>query len=216
MALNWRGDFLRYRKYFLNIKEIYNQKQEIKMFLEIILSFLTIIMFSLFAVRPTLLTIGKLVTEIETKQKTIQDLNTKIANLQTAKRLYEANEDKFSLLDIAIPKDPTIETQVKQIVGISQKNNLTLTAMSIGEVNILGNQKQKKENKELSPLPANSDGFNISFSVVGSYSDLESFLKDSENLLRPLKLDKVNFGTAETKDGKRIILTIEARGIYER
>jgi hypothetical protein len=60
MALGWRQGYSRYRAYFLNIYNLYKQRPDLRMFLEILLSLGAIAIFAAFAVRPTALTIVQL------------------------------------------------------------------------------------------------------------------------------------------------------------
>ncbi len=80
MALGWRKDYLRYRSYFLNVLNLYKRKEDLRMFLEIMLSLSAISFFSIFALRPTFLTIATLLKEINAKKGTIITMDTKIKN----------------------------------------------------------------------------------------------------------------------------------------
>jgi hypothetical protein len=115
MALGWRKDYLRYRSYFLNIVNVYKQRRDVKAFLELILTLVTISFFALFALKPTLLTIIELLREIEAKEETVEKMDTKIQNLQQAQTLYIQEAARIKLLETAIPDKPAPDLFVRQI-----------------------------------------------------------------------------------------------------
>ena len=84
MALGWRGSYSRYKEFFLNITALYKKKAELRAFLEIILSLSTIIIFLLFALKPTVITIVSLLQQIREKQDTLSGLTQKVSDLQKA------------------------------------------------------------------------------------------------------------------------------------
>ncbi|MEJ2441504.1 MAG: hypothetical protein P8Y06_01110, partial [Patescibacteria group bacterium] len=96
MALGWRKDYLRYRSYFLNIVGVYKQRKDLRMFLELLLTLVTVSFFAAFALRPTLLTIIELLKEIDTKEETLTKMSTKIQEIRKKldKLEKEANELK--------------------------------------------------------------------------------------------------------------------------
>ena len=69
MAGGWKTDYARYRGYFQNAITAAQKKQDLKMFLEILLTLSTIIIFISLALRPTLITISELVRDIDSKEE---------------------------------------------------------------------------------------------------------------------------------------------------
>ena len=108
MALGWRKDYLRYRSYFLNIVGVYKQRKDLRMFLELLLTLVTVSFFAAFALRPTLLTIIELLKEIDTKEETLTKMSTKIQNLQQAQTLFLQEQSRISLLETTIPDTPAL------------------------------------------------------------------------------------------------------------
>ncbi|MEK7526055.1 MAG: type 4a pilus biogenesis protein PilO [Patescibacteria group bacterium] len=215
MAYNTGGQIGKYKRYFSNIRVFYEQRQDIKMFMEILLSLLTISMFAIFAIRPTLLTIGQLLTDIQNKEDTVAKLNIKIQNLKTAQEVYDNSADVLSILDTAIPASTSIDSAVRQLEGITQKNNVTISSISIGESPIKGDGKVSKSEKEVAVLPTNSEGLTMNFNVSGDYLSLMTFLQDLQNMRRPMFIDQVVINNPDAEDGK-IIMSVIARNIYEK
>lgn len=207
MAVSWREGYVRYRQYFLNIALFYKKRQDVQMFLEILLSLGAIAIFLLGALRPTFLTIAKLLTDIKQKEQTLVIMDQKIGNLNKAKSTYNQEVSKIPLLDSAIPDKSRPVEYVRQLEGVSQKNGISVARIAVGEVPILGESASATSSAE-SPLPppVAANNFKISIDVEGSYTSLVSFLKDIENLRRPLILNEVFFVLVPQEN--QILLTV--------
>ena len=214
MAVSWRQNFSRYQRYFLNIRAIYDKRTDLKMFLEILLSLSAISLFLLVALRPTLLTITNLLTEIKNKEETIDELNKKIENLTLAQTVYQNELTKIRLLDTAITTAPSPESYVRQIEGIATRNNVTLAGVSTGEITLTGKPKPTKEDKTLRALPSGTTSFTVALSATGDYNNLIGFLGDVENLRRPLFIDSLNFTSFRVNEVQRLVLNIQGRVVF--
>ncbi|SRR3990167_5126183 len=183
MALGWRGQYLRYKEFFLNILALYKKRADLKMFLEIILSMATIVVFSLFALKPTALTIISLVKEVQGKESLIEKLDQKISNLEKAREVFSQEQSAIPIIESAIPDSPSPDILVRQIEGLAAKNSVGILGISMGEVALIGNKA-----KEVS----------ISISITSAYQNLNLMIKDIENLRIPVKIDTlgINANTA--------------------
>lgn len=203
-ALSINSQYQRYQKYFLDIQRVYNQKKEVRMFLEVTLTLATIALFTLFALRPTAITISKLLKEIETKQDTLVKMDQKILNLQTAQTTFSRERTRINLLESAIPKNPEPEKYLRQIEGLITKNSLNLLGASAGNIVLAGAnpEAEKKSSKGLDQLPNSTKSFILTFTIIGPYQQTNLFLNDIENLRRPLWLDTLIFNTNEQIQGQ--------------
>ncbi|MBU0572595.1 type 4a pilus biogenesis protein PilO [Patescibacteria group bacterium] len=214
MALGWRKDYLRYRSYFLNIVNIYKQRQDLKSFLELILTLVTISFFALFALKPTLLTIIELLKEIETKEETVDKMNTKIQNLQQAQTLYIQEGARIKLLETAIPDNPAPDLFVRQVEGLATSYPVNLLGITIGEITLLGDEKEKRSKDELQPLPEESKGITFSISIAGSYQGVVNFLSALEDMRRPVKIDALNIISPQLEETQNLVLVVTGRTPY--
>ena len=214
MALGWRKDYLRYRSYFLNIVNVYKQRRDLKVFLELILTLSTISFFAVFALKPTLLTVIELLKEIEAKEETVEIMNTKIQNLQQAQTLYIQEEARVSLLETAIPNNPVPDLFVRQVEGLATSYPVNLLGITIGEVTLLGEEKEKRSKNELSPLPEESKGITFSISIAGSYEGLVNFLAAFEDMRRPVKIDALNILSPQVEETENLVLVVTGRTPY--
>ncbi len=214
MALGWRKDYLRYRSYYLNIVNIYKQRQDFKVFLELILTLATVSFFALFALKPTILTVIELLKEIEAKEKTVEQMNTKIQNLQQAQTLYVQEEAEIILLETAVPNDPAPDLFVRQIEGLATSYPVNLLGITIGEVTLLGEEKVQKSKDNLQPLPEESKGINFSISIAGGYQGLVNFLSALEDMRRPVKIDALNIISPKLEETQNLVLVVTGRTPY--
>lgn len=212
MAQGWKKDYTRYKSFFLNVLSAYNTKPNLRIYLELMLSLGTIIIFSIFAIKPTILTIVEINNEIKGKETTIAKLDKKIVDLKTASSILQTQSQNLKIIDEAVPSDAELEKLIKQIESLSSTSTVQLTSLTSAELLLKGKQNEKKKASDLNPLPDNPNELPISFSVSGDYPNLFSFLKSVENLRRPLKFDTFIFNTSKsTEDRKLITLTISGR-----
>ena len=119
-------------------------KTKFKIYLELILSLSTVLIFSLLAIKPTVLTIIELNKEIKAKQETSLNLKQKIKNLQTANNLMQNELENIIYIHQAIPDNATPETIIKQIENVAQENSLQILGFSTSEVTLLGKDAENK------------------------------------------------------------------------
>lgn len=205
MAQGWRKDYLRYKGFFLDILTIYNSRPNLKAYLELILSLGTIVIFSIYAIKPTVLTIVELNNEIKSKENTVLLLTQKISNLKIASNLLQKESQNLEIIDNAVPTGANVELLVKQIEKIALDNSVAIRNFSSANIFLKGNSDKKVE----SELP-------VSFSITGNYQNLFQFLQTIENLRRPFRIDSFVFNSNITADNEKfIVLTISGNVPYE-
>jgi len=200
MAFNWKTEFYRYRRYFMNIRSFYGQKK-VRVYTEIVLSFLTTAFFLFFAVKPTLITITGLVKEIKDKRMVAQKLEEKINNLNIAQREYFAIQEDLYLVDQALPKDSQISTLVKQLEVLTIKNNVSLEGIQYSSVMLVGGPKREETEK-----------IEFKLSVKGSYQDLRNFLLSLNKLRRILIINAFGFRRGKTEES--LFLSVDGEAFY--
>lgn len=214
MAYGWREQYNRYRGFFLNIVNLYKQRADLRAFTEVILSITTIVIFLLFALKPTALTIISLVKEINEKKETVASLDQKITNLQRARAVYTQNQNTIQGLEVAVSSRPSPDTISNQIVGLSAKNSVDVLGVSVGQIVLAGESQSVRVNRDLVPLPENAMEMALSLSILGDYQNLISFVRDFENLRISSKIDQVGIGSSETEGERVIVALISARVPY--
>ena len=212
MALGWRRGYLQYKRIFLDIASIYNQRREVKAFLELLLSLGAIAIFGMFALRPTLLTIANLYREIKAKEEMVAKLNQKAQAFVQAQTTYNQERSTLELLSFAIPDKPTPELFVRQIEGLVGKHAVEVLGLSIGKATLLGTSTEQESAKSL--LPSDASSISFSLSTKGNYLSLSSFLSDLESLRRPIKVDTFSVNASETEGEDILILVMTGQTPY--
>ncbi|MBU0998503.1 hypothetical protein KJ570_03180 [Patescibacteria group bacterium] len=207
MALNWKKDYVRYKELFLKLLIVYKKRDDVRMFLEVLLSLITITFFSIFALKPTLLTISQLIKDNREKEETINKMEQKIENIATAQNIYNQNIEKISLIEQAVPNTPTPENLLRQIEGIAYTNSVTVIGSSVNEVVLIGEEKKKSNKNEIKNLPENVSTITFSVNLTGPYLSLYSFLFDLESSRRPLIINSININSSK-KDNESIIVML--------
>ena len=182
-----------------NLALTYKNRQDLRLFTEILLTSATTVIFMLFAIKPTLTTISDLYTEMGVKEDTINTMNVKIENLKKADTIYKNEAERLKLLDIAIPISPVPEDFIRQIESLAQKNNAILVGLTLSEVNITESLTQPQESPE---------EIEVTIKVAASYESLLSFLSELELMRRPLFTQFGVITLGDTTDPADITLTI--------
>jgi len=191
MSTNWIDRYARSRYMVQKTIREYNERPSLKAYVEIFLTLTAISLFGLFAIRPTLITIGKLLQEIEAKKSTLTTMNEKIGNLRTA-------EDLFARESEAIPEFPSPDNLILQIEELAKTKNVTIDNMSIEDTKILGE------------LPADDDGvLTLSLYTVGEYQNLIMFASEIEELRRPIKYNGLTINMTSLSDNKLLFMSIK-------
>jgi hypothetical protein len=211
MALGWRGQYARYKDFYLNVLSLYKKRADLRMFLEVMLSLATVIIFSLFALRPTVITIISLVKEIDEKEAVVAALDQKISDLQVARNVYSQELPNIPVIEDAIPTSPSPDIIVRQIEGLSSKNSVQVLGVSVGELTLVGKEVSKNKNNDLKPLPAGTKEMTISIGVTGTFQNLNAVVKDIENLRIPIKVDILGVNASSTEAGRIIVAVISGR-----
>lgn len=216
MALSWRKDYIRYKELFLKLLVKYRKRDDVKAFLEVILSLITITFFSIFALKPTVLTITELVRSNKEKERTIQKMDEKIRNIQTAQNVYRQNAEKIPLIKNSVPDTPSPDTLIRQIEGIANLNSVIILGSSVDETLLIGMEDSKKKSKEDIVLPEGARIMNFSVSTSGNYSSLFNFLSNLGNMRRPIIIESVNLTANDTDSGKVIVMLITGKTTFQK
>lgn len=190
-ALNYRQEYAKYSRYFQEIRKVYQGREEVRESLELLLTLLTISVFVIFAIRPTVNTIAKLLSNIKSQQQIQSQLEEKITNLQRAQEIYN-QEPKLKLVSDALTIGPYPEKYIRQLEGVAQDANISLSSVSVQEVQLLG--KSDKPGQESGVKTGNSPTVEISFAADGDYKSLLGFLEKLENLRQIFSIESLSIG----------------------
>ena len=209
MGPAWRTNYLRYKRFFLTFFSRYQDRQDLRMFLEILLSLVTISLFSLLALRPTLITIAELIKEIESKKETVATMEGKIKNLSQAQAVWDQDINKIRLLETSIPKNPIPDGFIRQIEGLAFKDSVSVLSISTAEITLVGKDKGEIE-KSLDGLVLGISGEVVySARVVADYRELLNFLSDLDKMRRPSDIESLTINMTKTEQGLQLVLVLK-------
>jgi len=134
MSTTFRDRYLRSKYIVQKTIHDYSEKPALRAYLEIFLTLITVSLFGIFAIRPTLITIGRLLQEIKAKESTLTVMNDKVSDLLVAKDLYNREEDKINLIDEAVPKSPKPDNLALQIEELTKKDGVLINNLTIEEL----------------------------------------------------------------------------------
>lgn len=211
MATGWKSSYYRYKELFLNVSTLYKKRGDLRAFLEIVLSIVAVIIFLMFALKPTFQTIISLTQQIKEEKATLSALNLKLTNLQKANSLMAQNSNYLTNIDIAVSSEPKPENFMKQIQGLAAKNGVSLVSMSINDVVLVGKPKLGRSSENTAPLPENAYEMGYSVSLKGAFANIDGFLKDLENLRSTSVIDSLTISSSVTETGRVIVAVISGR-----
>ncbi len=211
MAIGWKKDYFRYKDFFLNILGQYKAKPNFRKYLELILSMVTIALFAVFAIRPTILTIIDLNKEIKEKQETVFKLVQKIKDLQTGNNTLQTESERLRIIDESVPDSASPEIFVKQIESIANSNQLKIMSLAITNAVLIGNEDIQNKSDEGKKLPDNALQVPFTISLTGSYENLFAFTNNLQDLRRPVQIDSFAINSNFVENEKVLVLIVTGR-----
>lgn len=217
MAVQTRESYQLYKRYVKNIALIYNSRKDIRAYIELMLSISVIVIFGIFAIRPTLVTITELQKEITERETVLKALTQKVKDLDTAQQLVNQNRRTLSLVDTAVPDGPLPVLYSRQIEGLSRRDGVELFGLGAERVVITGANTQPQptaaptEDLAADRYPTQSDSLNFSMNLRGNYINLKTFVSDVERLRRPILIDTLRLTIDEGSETSDLILSIAGR-----
>lgn len=159
--------------------------------LELIFSILAVVFFAIFAVKPTLQTMSELIKEIEDKRALDEQLEQKIASLNTAQAQYQQFSSQLYLLDEAIPKTANLVEGLKIVEKIASANDLVIQGISISAV----------PDELIKAVEGNSKRELLTFNIdlTGDYLKIRQFIEDLLDSRRMMLVDQVNFSLGSNR-----------------
>lgn len=221
MATRWQQSNQLYRRYVRNLALTYQKRQDIKMFTELLLTLSVTILFAVFAIRPTVITIVELGKDIDSKKETNQKLDAKIQALNQADTLYSSNLSAIQVINEAIPSDPFPAFYARQIEGVAKRHNITIVSMGTENVPLVASQVEAVESIPVDPsliatddFPSDAQSFDFKINLTGDYQSVVGFLTDFENMRFPIFEDSLSMQVSQGDLGGDLIVTISGRLAY--
>jgi Tfp pilus assembly protein PilO len=195
MAFNYKSGFYQYKNYFLKVRER-TQQPVYRVSLALLFTLTTISFFSLFALKPTLVTIASLYKEIQDGRMVDKALETKINSLNQTQKNYLAIKDDLGVVDLALPQQMEFDRFISEVHFLAFSHKVIISSFSSGEFTLTS-----------ADTPQNL--LQIKLTVAGNFVDLKSFLKDLTNLDRLVKISSITMRNKAEVTGAKVQLDID-------
>lgn len=147
---------------------------------EIVLTFIAIPIFGIFAVSPTLVTIAELRKKLSDNQFVYKSLQDKNANLITLQQKYSALRNDIPIILAALPQNQKPTLFIAQIQGLGLTYHINITSIQTTQINYFGPEKYSNDN--------------FSFTLVGggTYQNILQFTNAVINFERITTIDAIS------------------------
>ncbi|HVT01454.1 MAG TPA: type 4a pilus biogenesis protein PilO [Patescibacteria group bacterium] len=159
------------------------KKKRVIGYIYIILTLVTVCFFGLFAIAPTLTTIGNLNKQYEDSKLVYDALNRKLTNLQLLDDAYKDIQTDLPVIYTAVPETTKIPELTRKLEDVATSNNVTISRLNFGEVEVYPNSKK-------SPIYS----FAFTIGVVGAQQNVNNFIESVIDFDRIIGIDKIITG----------------------
>ncbi len=194
----------RYSRYYTYIKPVINSGV-VKQYGAWSLTIVTMIIFIIFAIKPTVETISVLQQKLENSNQTLTQVNQKLQNLQTGRKNYEAlGANTLNKINLAVPTQISLNTLIQPLELAARANQASISALQVDPVIIT----QKDPNSNNFTL----EKVQFTFNTEGSFTNIMRLLQDLEQSERLISIDSVVLNKAP--DSSTILMSVVGKAYY--
>jgi len=203
MNKTYKEKYRHYKEYLLKKTKELSKQPAVKASANLTFTILLVLFFGLFAIKPSLLTLGQLLKELQEKQKINQALEEKIEILQQLKTVYTEASSYLPLADQALPAQAELKQLVCQLNFLAAAYGLKLESVSLAEFDLLTDSSSEKG--------AEVKNLKFKISALGSFNGLKNFLADLEKLNRLVQVDSVVLSGENKEAQTELRLNLEGK-----
>ena len=200
MAFDYKSGYQAYKRYYFEFGKLYKTRKEIRAYVNLGLAVLTLVLFIVFAIRPTLITISSLLAEIRSQEEVDRKLSEKVKSISLAFTNYSKIKNRLDILKESGPDLPIIVNFLRQMEAVAAEKDITIAALSFDGVNVTrdegGVSEANLESTSGEPSVYKIAKFNLI--AKGDYSQLDSFIMSLENLRRIVIVDSYLYSQDES------------------
>jgi hypothetical protein len=183
-----------------------------------VFSLITVIIFAVFAIRPTVKTILSLQQTINEQNKTLTTLKTKSENLATAINNYNTIPDTTKIkLFTLLPNSTNVTCLVSDLSNMSTGNQTTISGLQIQSTDLNKPAKCLIDNTDLASYRQNVPtsltlqelGFNLNNQA--NFGQLSSFLSQFNNSTRLISVESITFSRPS---GAEVGLVVDGKAYF--
>lgn len=179
------------------------KQERTQTFIIIVLTLLSLSMFGLFAINPTITTIIQLRKQIADNTLVQSKLQEKIANLSILQVQYNQIQPDLSLVLAAVPSAHNTPEFIGKIQTLAAKNNVAVISIQSNPLILTGTPSTKASS--------------ISFSVTaqGNRSDILRFITAFMTFDRITTIDKILLNTTTTDQVTTTQVQIDGKAVFK-
>lgn len=193
----------KYSKYYVYIKPVIGN-QYVKSTAPYIFSILAIIIFVIFAIRPTILTIISLQKNIKDNQQVLAVLDQKSQDLTDGKRnLDNLDPNIKTLINTRLPDTVEVTTLINDLQTAALKT-ASISALQVQPITIYSNTSSNPSKKNIGEVL-------FSLNIQGSYPQL---LQALDNIAKTPRLLNITSAIFSKSAGGEIGLSVSGKAYY--
>lgn len=162
-----------------------DERQKFIAYFYITISLFTLSFFGFFAIHPTIITIVNLNRQLKDNEQVLERIKQKQQDLAKLTALQDSLKNEIPLIEKAVPNVPKIPYLSRQIETVALKNNVNLTSLNFGAIDVGGATSESLLS------------FSISITAEGAENDVNKFIRDLTSMDRLLGFER--FTTGKTK-----------------
>lgn len=194
----------RYFRYFTYIRPVIRSKI-VRTYGSTIFTLAIIIIFILFAIKPTVETILVLQKKLENATQVLEKINQKSKALTQAKENYQNLDPNIkNKIQALIPDTVGIKSVIQTLEGVAVRHEASVSALQV--------QPLILENKTKATVTQNLAEVAFTFNIEGAYKNLISLLQDLKTSSRLISID--NLSLSQVSEGEGLIMSISGKAYY--
>lgn len=193
-----------YSRYYTYIKPILKNKI-VRTYSSLIFSLITVTIFSLFAIKPTLSTIISLQKSIIEQQQVLDKITTKVEGLSQGRKNYEAIDQKAKVNLISLmPNSTQLPNLIDTISSLAINYQASISGVQIQPIDLEGPPSIISKEAIIKEI-------DFTFNTRGSYQQMVGLLNSLAQLNRLINIQSVNFN--KPIEGP-LIMTVNAKAYF--
>lgn len=198
-------------KYLEKLPDFKSKRSE--KFITLVLTFLALSFFGLFAINPTLSTISQLKKQLTDNKFVEEQLEKKINNLSLLQQQYNLLDPDIPTVLSSVPKTSQVALFVAKVQQIAKFEGVNISSLQTFPVEIA-----KSEPSPLQPEQEKLENYSsylFSINIEGSYKNISDFLNVLTNFDRIITIDNLSFSKNYT-DNNRLQLSIRGKAYFKK
>lgn len=194
----------RYFRYFTYVKPLV-RSPIVKTYGTAIFTILTMIIFILFAIKPTIETIVVLQKKLEDADSILNQLKQKAENLSLGKSNYENLDANIkNKIQTAIPDNIELKSLIQSLESVALRNEASISALQIQPLNL--DTKTEDSTGSLGEI-------DFTFNIEGAYQNLILLLQDLKTSARLISITNLAISKV-SEEGGGLIMSLSGKAYF--